>query len=218
MPRIACVLSGCGVRDGSEIHEAVMSYYALARRGAKVEFYAPAGAQRDVVNHLSGNTDQSARDILVESARIARGDIRDLAELDIHEYDGIFFPGGFGAAKNLSDFALKGSECTVIPLVHRVIDMAYDSGKVIGAVCIAPVLVARVLGQRVRAAVTIGSDQATARAIEDMGCRHQVTKVREACVDHEHRIVTAAAYMLAGTITELHDSVDAAAEEFIKLL
>ncbi|PKK88726.1 MAG: isoprenoid biosynthesis protein ElbB [Candidatus Wallbacteria bacterium HGW-Wallbacteria-1] len=218
MPRIACVLSGCGVKDGSEIHETVMSYYALDRRGAKVEFFAPSGQQADVINHLTGESSGESRDMLIESARIGRGAVREISELNPAEYDGIFFPGGFGAARNLSDFVSRGVECDVHPQVRRVIDQAYDAGKVIGAVCIAPVLVARVLGQRVRATVTVGSDAETASAIEAMGCRHQITKVREACVDHEHRLVTAAAYMLASTITELHDSVDAAAEELIKLL
>lgn len=218
MPRVAVILSGCGVFDGSEIHEAVLSYLALESAGCKVCFFAPDAPQADVVNHLAGSPDAGEkRNVLVESARIARGAVISVANLSMGEFDGLFFPGGFGAAKNLSNYASAGSDCTVIPGVAAAIRQAHESSKPIGAICIAPVLLARVLGEQVRVTITIGTDSQTAAHIEEMGCRHKDCSVTEAAVDQEHKVVTAPAYMLAASITELKQSVDAAVKGFMSL-
>ena len=146
--KIGVVLSGCGVYDGAEIHESVLTLLALDRRGASAVLCAPDTPQMHVVNHLSGQVEEGAsRNVLVESARIARGAIRDLATVKADELDGLVLPGGFGAAKNLCDFAVKGADCSVHPEVARLVREVHAQGKPVGAVCIAPVLVAKVLGK-----------------------------------------------------------------------
>lgn len=217
MPRVAMILSGCGVFDGSEIHESVLSYLALDKAGCKVFFFAPDMMQSNVVNHLSGSpVAREKRNVIVESARIARGFVASLEDLEMTEFEGLFFPGGFGVAKNLSNFASAGSNCEVDPQVARIIRQAHDSSKPIGAVCIAPILLARVLGEQVRVTLTIGNDSKTASLIEEMGCRHKECSVAEAVVDQEHKVVTAPAYMLAGSIAEASRSVEAAVDEFMR--
>lgn len=218
MYKIAMILSGCGVKDGTEIHEAVLSCLSLEIRGCEISFFAPDTSQMDVINHFDDSILKESRNVLVESARIARGNIKSLNLFDIKEFDGVFFPGGFGAAKNLCDFAAKGSSCNVNQDVKQVILHAHDMGKPIGAICIAPALIARVLGERARVSVTIGNDQTTAETINSMGCRHKNAEVDEAVVDPEHLVVTSPAYMLANSIKELFTSTESAAEEFVNLL
>jgi len=208
MKRVAVILSGCGVYDGSEIHEATAVLLALDRNGAQVTIAAPAGPQMHVVNHLRGEPAAGeSRDILVEAARIARGDIKAVADLDAADFDAVILPGGFGAAKNLSTFATAGADCTVNPRVEAFLRAMHDGGKVIGAVCIAPAVVARVFGGEFPVRVTIGTDPATAGAIAAMGAEHVDAAVDEIVVDQQHRIVTTPAYMLAGRISEVFDGV-----------
>src|SRR3990172_1601591 len=145
--KIGVILSGCGVYDGSEIHEAVITLLAIDRLGAEAVMCAPNVPQMHVVNHLSGEVEAGAsRNVLVESARIARGKIRDLAEVRAEEFDAVMLPGGFGAAKNLCDFAVKGKDCEVRPEVARLIREVHAQGKPVAAVCIAPAVLAKVLG------------------------------------------------------------------------
>ncbi len=199
MTKVAVVLSGCGVFDGSEIHEAVGVLLHLSKHGAAYECFAPDIAQMHVVDHATGEPVAGAsRNVMHESARIARGAIRPLAELHAHDYDAVFFPGGFGAAKNLSDFATKGSACAVEPQTERVITEFHDAGKPIGMCCIAPAIAARVLGAKAGGpgcSVTIGDDPGTAQAIADMGSRNIARGVTEACIDEKNNLVTAPAYM-----------------------
>lgn len=193
--RVAVVLSGCGVYDGSEIHEAVAVLYHLSRLGATARCFAPDKDQMHVVNHLTGEPAQGERrNVLVESARIARGDVQPLAALRVDEFDAVILPGGFGAAKNLCDFATKGGEMSVDPQIERVLRDFHHAGKPIGACCIAPVIPARVFGKSA-VGVTIGSDPQTARAIESWGARHIERPVTAAATDAENRVVTAPAYM-----------------------
>ncbi len=198
MPRIALILSGCGVFDGSEIHEAVSCLIHLSRAGAEVSCFAP-DIQAPVVNHLTGKEEPGqARSVLVESARIARGKVRPLAEFDAAAFDGAVFPGGFGAAKNLCDFAAAGAACEVNPEVERVIKAFHSAGKPVGMCCIAPVLAARVLGKQrggPGVSVTIGNDAGAAAAIDAMGSRNVEKPVTEAHVDEANNLVTAPAYM-----------------------
>ncbi len=199
MTRAAVVLSGCGVFDGSEIHEAVSVLIHLSRAGAAVQCFAPDKPQMHVVNHATGQPSSGeTRNVLVESARIARGKIRPLSELRAADFDCVIFPGGFGAAKNLCDFAVKGAEMSVDADVARVVKEFHSAGKPVGMCCISPVIGARVLGTKgggPGAAVTIGDDGATAAVIEAWGSKNVVKRVTEAQADEGNRLVTSPAYM-----------------------
>ncbi|MBF0393609.1 MAG: isoprenoid biosynthesis glyoxalase ElbB [Alphaproteobacteria bacterium] len=201
-PTVAVVLSGCGVFDGTEIHEAVLTLLALDRQGAAYQCFAPDVQQHHVVDHLSGNETDEVRNVLVESARIARGKIRDLAGFDAQRYDALIFPGGFGAAKNLSSFAADGPDATIQPDVEAAIRAMRAAGKPIGALCIAPVLLARVLGG---VELTIGDDAGTASAIEQMGATHRPATHGEVVVDTANKVATTPCYMLDATIGQIAD-------------
>ncbi|MDR3438425.1 isoprenoid biosynthesis glyoxalase ElbB [Telmatospirillum sp.] len=203
--KIAVVLSGCGVNDGSEIHEAVMTLLAIDRQGAAYQCFAPNVAQRDVIDHVTGKPTAETRNVLVESARIARGQIRDLASFDANDFDGLIFPGGFGAAKNLCSYAVDGPDCTVQPTVAAAILGMKKAGKPIGALCIAPMLLAKVLGD---VTVTIGNDPGCAADIAKMGGTHQLRDHGEVTVDRANRVVTTPCYMLNATIRQIADGAD----------
>jgi enhancing lycopene biosynthesis protein 2 len=193
---VLVVLSGCGVFDGSEIQEAVSCLVALDRRGAKVTCAAP-NAKLKTIDHAAQKPDGTERDVLTESARIARGKIVELSKVHARDFDAVVFPGGFGAAKNLCNFAEKGPECEVHPEVQRIIHDFHAAGKPIGLACIAPVLAAKVLGKSGKSPkLTIGSDPQTASAVTKMGATHQNTTGSEICVDAANRIVTTPCYML----------------------
>ena len=215
MAKVGVILSGCGVYDGSEIHEAVITLLALDRAGAEAVCMAPDIAQMHVVNHLTGEVAAGeSRNVLTEAARIARGNIVDIKEVTIADFDALILPGGFGAAKNLCDFAVKGPECTVNPDVARLLKATVQAKKPLGAVCIAPALLARVLGPDLAPSLTIGTDAGTAEAMQKMGASHVECPVKEAVVDREHKIVTSPAYMLAGRISEAADGI----EETVRVL
>jgi enhancing lycopene biosynthesis protein 2 len=190
--RVAVVLAGCGYLDGAEIHEAVITLLALDRAGAVVQCAAPDKPQLHVVDHLTGEPSGETRNVLRESARIARGKVLPLSAIQAADFDALFLPGGFGAAKNLSTVAIDGPAATVDPEVSRVLREFRAAGKPIGAVCIAPAVVVAALRE---GEVTIGDDAGTARAIAAMGGGHVACGVREVHVDTARRIVTAPAYM-----------------------
>jgi enhancing lycopene biosynthesis protein 2 len=214
-PQIAVVLSGCGFKDGSEIHEAVLTLLAIDRQGAAYQCFAPDVRQRDVIDHLSGKTTADIRNVLVESARIARGDIRDLATFSVDAFDGLIFPGGFGAAKSLCSFAADGIACTVEPSVERVIRSMHAAAKPIGALCIAPVILARVLGT---VELTVGNDAKTAAALASMGARHRSSGHGEVVVDRAARVVTTPCYMLDSTVGQIADGADALVKALIEMI
>jgi enhancing lycopene biosynthesis protein 2 len=198
---IAVVLSGCGVFDGSEIYESVITLLRLDQQGARYQCFAPDIEQMHVINHLTGEpVAGESRNVLVEAARLARGDIKDLETLQATEYDALIIPGGFGAAKNLSDFAVKGSELTVNPVLQSVCRDFRQAGKPVGLICIAPAMAGRLFGEGVR--VTIGNDADTAQALEATGARHIECGVDGVVVDDHFRVVTTPAYMLAERISE----------------
>jgi len=216
--KVGVILSGCGVYDGSEIHESVITMLALDRAGAEMLLCAPDIPQMHVVNHLTGDVSQGeTRNVLVESARIARGSIRDIRDVSGTDIDGLILPGGFGAAKNLSDFAVQGSSCTVDPGVARLLKEVHQQGKPIAAVCIAPAVLARVLGPE-NPELTIGSDFETAEALESMGAQHINCPVRECIVDEERRIITTPAYMLAQSMAEAADGIENTVRELMHLI
>ena len=206
--KIGVVLSGCGVMDGSEIHEAVLTLVAIDRAGAEALCMAPNIRQHHVINHLTGEESRGeTRHVLVESARIARGKIRDIADVKAADIDALIFPGGFGAAKNLCDYAFKGPECSVNPEVARLATEVHAAQKPIGVICIAPVLAAKLIGAE-HPRITIGTDNATAKDIEKMGAKHVSCSVHEFVVDRERKVVSTPAYMLAGSIKEAAEGIE----------
>lgn len=216
MKNVGVLLSGCGVYDGAEIHEAVITMLALERRGAVAICMAPDMAQYHVVNHLTGQPSDETRNVLVEAARIARGEITDIRNVRASQLDALILPGGFGAAKNLSDFAIKGKDAEIHFEVRRLITEMADSAKPIGAMCISPAVLAKVLEDR-HPQVTIGNDLGTAEAIETMGGRHVVCKVGEIHVDPENRLVTTPAYMIGPSIADVAEGIEKLVHQVLEM-
>lgn len=216
MKKVAVILSGCGVLDGAEIHESVLTLLRLAEQGAAYQCLAPNIPQMHVVNHLTGEVAAGeSRNVLVESARIARGDILDLASADADDYAALLMPGGFGAAKNLSDFAVKGADMSVQDDVLRFARRMHEAGKPIGLMCISPALAARIFGEGV--ACTIGTDQQTAAVLEAMGARHVGCAVGDVVIDRERRLVTTPAYMLAASLVEAASGIRRLVDEVLAM-
>ena len=221
-PQIAIVLAGCGVFDGSEIHEAVLTMLAIDQQGAEYQCFAPNTWQARTIDHFTGHAtaiagDEDNRNVLAESARIARGQIKDLQEFKAKDYDAIIFPGGFGAALNLSDFAVKGADCEINHEVRRALEESYDEGIVIGAMCIAPTVIARVLGKH-HVKLTIGNDTKVAAGLKKMGAEHENKSATEVCVDEEHKIVTTPCYMLANSIKQVAEGTHNLVEAVLDLI
>lgn len=206
MKKIAVILSGCGVYDGSEIHETTLSLYFLSKNEVEYDCFAPDKDQHHVINHIDGSEQKEIRNVLVESARIARGSIKSLSEFDINHYDAILFPGGFGAAKNLSDYAFKGDDFSVDKEIENLIKSVHKAKKPIGALCISPVLIAKVLGAR----VTIGTDKITAASVEKIGGIHINKVYHEVCIDEKNKIISTPCYMLAENIYQVGVGIEAA--------
>ena len=173
--KIAVILSGCGVYDGAEIHESVITLLRLDQRGAQVQCFAPDIAQLHVINHLTGQEMPESRNVLVESARIARGEVKDIREANADDFDALIVPGGFGAAKNLSNFAVEGAGCSVNPQVLELAEAFAEAGKPVGLICISPALAAKIYGPGVTC--TIGNCPETAAALDKMGATHQECSV-----------------------------------------
>jgi len=202
MKKFAVVLAGSGVYDGAEIHEATLTMLAIARQGAEYQCFAPNIDQHHVINHLNGEEMDESRNVLIESARIARGDIKDLKEFNGKDFDAIIFPGGFGVAKNLSDVAFKGADAKVIPEVETVIRQMLDLKKPIGALCISPAIIAKVIGD---VNVTIGTDEGTVGVIESFGATHVETTHGDVVFDEDKLVFTTPCYMLDAKITDIDD-------------
>lgn len=211
MIKVGMILSGCGVQDGSEIYEAVLTVLALEKAGANIIALAPDTAQAEVVNHYTGQeTRLETRNVLTEAARIVRGKIESVSEISAHDLDALVLVGGYGAAKNLSTFANDGVNATVNQDVARLVAEMHDLGKPIGAMCIAPVVVAlslRGVENVTSPVLTIGSDGETALALEQLGVRHQVTNADQICIDTTNKIVTTPAFMLAESPSEAEPGI-----------
>ena len=207
--KIAVILSGCGNKDGAEIHESVMTLWAIHTHGAEYQCFAPNIEQHHVLNFITNQEMDEKRNVLVESARIARGDIKDLKTYKADDYDALVMPGGLGVAKNLSTFAFEGPGCTVNEDVVRAVRETASQNKPIGALCIAPAIIAKILGNVV---VTIGSDPGTEAAVFKMGANHQQTTHGEIVVDEQHKIVTTPCYMLNARV----DQIGEGAEKLVK--
>lgn len=217
MAKIGVLLSGCGVNDGSEIHEAVITMLTLDKAGAETVCMAPDVDQFDVVNHLTGEATGEKRNVLVESARIARGNIKDIRKVRAADIDGLIIPGGFGAAKNLSDFAVKGKDAVVNEDVKRLLNDMVSAEKPIGAICIAPATLTKALEGK-NPEVTIGNDIGTAGAIEAMGGRHKECSVDMIHVDSNNKLVTTPAYMLGQCIKDVAVGIEKLVNKVLELV
>ncbi len=216
MAKVAVVLSGCGVYDGAEINEAVLTLLSLEQQGAQYQCFAPDMEQMHVINHLTGEpAEGESRNVLVEAARIARGAISDLREAKADDFDALLVPGGFGAAKNLCNFAVAGSDMEIQEDFLALARSFHDKGKPIGLICIAPVMAAAICGEGTQC--TIGNDAETAGAIAAMGGEHLECPVSEARVDREHKMVTTPAYMLAGGVAEAYSGISECVREVLAL-
>lgn len=215
MKKIAVVLAGCGVYDGAEIHEATLTMLAISRNGAQYQCFAPDVEQAHVVNHLTGEEMPEKRNVLVESARIARGNIKPLSKYKAEDFDALIFPGGFGVAKNLCTFAFDGIKCKVNPDVEKAVRTTVVAEKPIGALCISPVLLAKILTE---VEVTIGNDEGTANAIENLGATHIKTTHGEIVTDVKYKLVTTPCYMLDATIGQIADGAENLVKKVLELI
>ncbi len=214
MKKIAVVLAGNGVFDGAEIHEATLTLLSIANNGAQYQCFAPDINQAHVINHITGEEMPETRNVLIEAARIARGNIKPLSEYKAADFDAIIFPGGFGVAKNLCTFAFDGADCSVNPEVEAAIRNTVVAEKPIGALCISPALIAKVLGD---VEVTIGEDEGTANAIETLGATHIKTTHGEIVVDEKYKVITTPCYMLDATITQIATGAENAVKKLLEM-
>jgi enhancing lycopene biosynthesis protein 2 len=205
MKNFAVILCGCGVSDGSEIHEAVMTLLAIERHECRYSVFAPDENQYHVMNMFTKEEMPEKRNMLVEAARIARGNILPLSELDINQFDALILPGGFGVAKNLCTYAFDGANATVYPPLAEIIKTAHQKQMPVGALCISPVILAKVLGN---ITITVGNDPATIANVEQMGATHVNTQEGEVIADKANRVFTTPCYMLSATIADIADSAD----------
>ncbi|MBK7173210.1 MAG: isoprenoid biosynthesis glyoxalase ElbB [Bacteroidales bacterium] len=213
MKKFAVILAGCGVYDGAEIHEAVLTLLAIEKNGAGYDIFAPDILQHHVVNHSTGQEMNETRNVLVESARIARGKIKPLNDLDVRTFDAIIFPGGFGVAKNLCNFAFKGDQCSVDPTVSTLIREAISHRKPIGALCISPVILAKILGN---VSITIGDEAETVELVEKMGAQHIVAGHGQVVIDDKHKVFSTPCYMLDATISQIAEGADNIVKAMLK--
>ena len=216
MAKIGVVLSGCGVNDGSEIHEAVITMLELDKAGAEMVLMAPNIDQLHVINHATGEEMDDSRNVLIESARIARGNIEDIAVVTSDNIDALILPGGFGVAKNLSDYAMAGMECSINPDVLRLSRQVHNDGKPIGVICIAPAIMAKILARDTE--LTIGFDEQTASDIDAMGAKHVLCPVDEIVVDKEKKVVSTPAYMEAKSIKEAASGIEKLVAEIFNMM
>ena len=215
MKRFALVLSGCGVYDGAEIHEAVLTMLAIEKAGARYQCFAPDIVQHHVLNHVTGKEMPEKRNVLVESARIARGSIKPLSAFRATDYDALIFPGGFGAAKNLCDWAINGDSCTVnADVEHSIIGM-HEAGKPIGAMCIAPVILAKLFKG---SDFTTGDDPASEAFIEKMGNKYTQTAHGEVVIDKVRKLFTTPCYMLDATISQISAGTENIVKEMLSVM
>ncbi len=214
--KIGLILSGCGKLDGSEVHESVVTILALDKKGVEIIYMAP-DVDFIAADHSTGKESDELRNTIIESCRISRCEIKNIENVSASDIDALILPGGFGAAKNLCNFADKGADAVVHPQVTRLIIEMNESLKPIGAICIAPVVTAKVLGHK-KIRVTIGNDMATASAIETMGCKHVECKVENIVTDDAQKIVTTPAYMLGPSIKDIAQGIEKLVDKVISMI
>ena len=227
MKKVGVILSGCGVYDGSEIHESVSVLIALAQQGMEAVCYAPNSTQHHVVNHISGEEMPEKRNVLIESARIARGQIKDLSTFAISDVDAIVLPGGFGAAKNLSTWAFDGPNASVNEQVKSVIQEVVKAQKPIVSLCISPVIIAKVFeGTHIQPNLTVGTTadsspydiKATSEALQSIGAKTSYTSIQEVLVDEQNKIITAPCYMMEANVAEVFQNIQKSIQKLAEII
>ncbi|HRG61910.1 MAG TPA: isoprenoid biosynthesis glyoxalase ElbB [Burkholderiales bacterium] len=215
MKKIAVVLAGCGRMDGSEIHESVLTLLSIEQAGASYQCFSPDLAQDHVTNHLNNETTNETRNMLVESARIARGNVKKLEELNSNDYDALIIPGGNGVAANLFTLAQDGANYTVNLSLSKIAQSFTAAGKAVGFICIAPVMIPAIYNFPVN--MTIGSDEGTAALVTKRGAIHHSSTVNEICIDEKYKIVSTAAYMLASNILDAYSGINKLVHKVVEL-
>ncbi len=215
MKKVAVILSGCGVFDGAEVNEAVLTMLYLEKADAQYQCFAPNIEQLHVINHLTGEEMDERRNVLVESARIARGEVKDLETLNADDFDALILPGGFGVAKNLCDFAIKGAKSTVLESVKVACTEFSRQQKPIAYLCIAPALIGHIHPPGTLA--TIGNDVETAAAIDTLGAKHQQCEVSDIVVDDNEKVISTPAYMLANSVLEAATGIEKAVNKLVAM-
>ncbi|MGS0536810.1 isoprenoid biosynthesis glyoxalase ElbB [Pseudoalteromonas sp. SaAl2] len=215
MKKIAVILAGCGVYDGAEINEAVLTLLHIAKADASYQCFAPDTEQLHTINHLNGEQMTPNRNVLVEASRIARGDIKPVTELNADNFDALIVPGGFGAAKNLCNFAIKGAEAQMNTEVMQACKQFADMAKPAGYICIAPAMIPLIYQPGVKA--TIGNDTDTASVINALGAEHINCTVEDIVIDEQHKVVTTPAYMLAQSILDADAGIEKLVKAVIKM-
>ncbi|MBU2590965.1 MAG: isoprenoid biosynthesis glyoxalase ElbB [Nitrospinota bacterium] len=226
MKKVAVVLSGCGVYDGSEIQEAVITMLEIRKNGAEYQCFAPDKEHFHIINHLTGEEMPEKRNILIEAARIARGDIKPLSELRGKDYDAIVIPGGFGSAKNLTRWGIDGPKGDIDPDIKRVLIEAVEAGIPTGLLCMSPVIMAKALegtGRSVR--LTVGTTEekspydidAISNGIDSVGARSAMCPVRKFVIDEENKVITTPAYMMEANIEEVAEGISRAVSKLLSL-
>lgn len=227
MRKVAVVLSGCGVYDGSEIHETVLTLLAIKQNGGEYQCMAPNIKQHHVLNHMSGEELNEDRNVLIESSRIARGDIKNINECSMDDYDALVIPGGFGAAKNLSKWAFNGPDGEINADVRRIVNEAVTQKKPVAALCMGPTLVAKSLeGSGLNSKLTVGTTEesspyeidAISAGMESVGANPSMKSIREVEIDQNNKIVSAPCYMMDGDIVDVHNNIQLAIKEMFVLL
>ena len=225
--KVAVLLSGSGVYDGTEIQEGVFALLALNQQGVEVQCTAPNVNQHHVVNHISGEEMQESRNVLIESARIARGEIVPVEDINVSDFDGLVIPGGFGTAKNHTKWAFSGPDGEIVPAVKELILSFVKAGKPIAGLCMGPTTIAKALeGSGISARLTVGSNseaspyeiEAISQGMEKTGAVAEMKTVREILIDDKNKIVSAPCYMMEASISEIHDNIQQAIDAFTKLL
>ncbi len=216
--KVAIILSGCGYLDGAEIRESVLTLLSLDTEKISYEIFAPDQNQNDHINHLTKNESKYERNILAESARIARGKISPLTELDPEQYAAIILPGGNGVAKSLCNFAFKGAQGAVIPMIGKILHQFHQKNRPIGAICIAPALIALTFGN-LGVEVTIGKDIKTAQEIEKTGAKHFNKEASEFHHDQKLNILSTPAYMYdEASLSEIYEGIHGLVKKIKELI
>ncbi len=225
--KIGVLLAGCGVYDGSEIHEAVFTLLALTQRGAEIVCMAPDIDQHHVIDHLTGNETNEKRNVLTESARIARGEIQSLSDVNADELDGLVVPGGFGAAKNLNKWAISGPEGEILPQVTSLILKMVKGKKPLAGLCMGPTVISKALeGTEIKATLTVGSTETASpydiagisSGMESIGSKVVMRTLDGIAIDEDNLIVSAPCYMMEGSIADIHDNIQEAIEQFLSMI
>ena len=219
MPRVGVLLAGCGAQDGSEIHESVLTLLSLDRIGAKVKIMAPEIDQFHVVDHLSNHKMDATRNILSEAARIARGNILPIRSINNNDLDALIFPGGTGMAKNIFDYSIKGPDFTILKDVESLTRYMIQKNKPIGAICIAPVMIAKILQNLDRKGkLTGGFNEQILTDIESMGMITEKVNATEIVTDYENKIVSTPAYVEANSIKEVAEGIEKLVDAVLSLV